>query len=566
MNPVRNLLFWLFLASCYLPGYVLRAENSPNHGNSQTASPFYQAGKSEFRGVWVATINNIDWPSRPGLPVSELKKEFLRLLDSFQNLNMNVVILQVRAASDAFYQSASEPWSYFLTGKQGKALPGNFDPLAWAIEMCHSRGMQLYAWLNPFRVRNAGYYALSPGSFAASHPQFTVNFDNKLFLDPGYPEVRSHLVRVVAELAEKYDPDAILMDDYFYPYPVAGRKFNDTKSYTRYGGNRYAGKLHEWRRHNIDQFIRGIHDTLKAVNPRTRFGISPFGIWRNKSADPAGSPGLKGISSYDDLHADVRKWLKEDWIDFVIPQLYWEKGNHFGDFNALVKWWNANSFGKSLYIGQALFKSAGEKNGWINPFEINEQINFLRTVENVRGFAFYSASNIRQLSTRQLAALSTNQLNEVASLENQHNGTDTGREPSSPSGETAAAKKDPGVLKKEFREFLVNQAAFPVSPADLLPAFRKVHRNRFLKWNPAVDLSGTTALVAVTDKRGMQISLKVLELSDSGEFVITPKVRRALRGAKLVMINRTWDGREDNWSALFQVKRSKITPAELAGK
>ena len=179
---------------------------------------------SEFRAVWIATINNIDWPSKSNLSVEEQKNEFLKLLDTFQKFNLNVVILQVRAASDAFYQSKTEPWSHFLTGKQGRAPKPFYDPLAWAIEQCHQRGMELHAWFNPFRVRNLGYYPLEPNSFAAKNPQYVKEFDKKLFLDPGYPEVRSHIVDVIAEVAHNYDVDAILLDDYFYPYPVAGKK------------------------------------------------------------------------------------------------------------------------------------------------------------------------------------------------------------------------------------------------------------------------------------------------------------------------------------------------------
>ena len=236
--------------------------------------------KSEFRGVWVATVNNIDWPSRPGLPVEEQKKEFLNLLESFQKFNLNVVILQVRAASDAFYQSKTEPWSYFLTGKQGKAPKPSFDPLAWAIEMCHQRGMELHAWFNPFRVRNAGYYQLDPNSFAAKHPLYVKEFDKKMFLDPGYPEVRSHVVDVIAEVAANYEVDAIILDDYFYPYPIQGKRFGDEKSFAKYGGAFYPKRLKDWRRNNINQFIESLHETLQNINPKIKFGISPFGIWR----------------------------------------------------------------------------------------------------------------------------------------------------------------------------------------------------------------------------------------------------------------------------------------------
>src|SRR5665647_634708 len=421
MNLFQSFLFRLSILLVFTP--CLSSGATINHSTDDTGAKEVpnQARSSEFRAVWIATINNIDWPSNPNLPVEAQKGEFLRLLDTFQKFNLNVVILQVRAASDAFYESKSEPWSQFLTGKQGKAPRPFYDPLAWAIEMCHQRGMELHAWFNPFRVRNLGFYPLDPNSFAAKHPQYVKEFDKKYFLDPGYPEVISHLVEVIAEVATNYDVDAILLDDYFYPYPVDGKKFGDEKSFAKYGRHFYPKRLKEWRRENINHFISSLHDTLVQINPKIKFGISPFGIWRNKSVDPAGSAGLRGMSSFDDLYADVRKWLISGWIDYVIPQLYWEKGNHFGDFTSLVQWWSENSYGKPLYIGQALYKSTAGKNGWVQPDELTDQINYLRTNQKVRGFAFYSASNIQKLSASQVKALRGNQLNSVAAIDdNRH--------------------------------------------------------------------------------------------------------------------------------------------------
>jgi uncharacterized lipoprotein YddW (UPF0748 family) len=323
----------------------------------------------EFRGVWIATVNNIDWPSAPGLPVAVQKRELRELIERIERLNLNVVIFQVRPASDAFYHSRTEPWSYFLTGKQGLAPSPFFDPLAYAIELCHSKGMELHAWFNPFRVRNNGYYQLDPGSFAAKNPQYTHLFDNKLFLDPGIPQVRNHIVKVIMEVVRNYDIDAIHFDDYFYPYPIKGRKYPDTKTFSQYGKGFYPGRLNDWRRDNINRFIAALHDSIKAAKPSVKLGISPFGVWRNKSDDPNGSPGVKATTSYDHLYADVYKWLVNDWIDYIIPQLYWEQGNRFGDFTVLAKWWNDHCFGKELYLGQALYKSTGTGHVFTNPSE-----------------------------------------------------------------------------------------------------------------------------------------------------------------------------------------------------
>ena len=364
----------------------------------------------EFRGVWIATVNNIDWPSAPGLPVQVQKRELKELIERIERLNLNVVIFQVRPASDAFYPSETEPWSIFLTGKQGLAPSSFFDPLAYAIELCHSKGMELHAWFNPFRVRNNGYYQLDPGSFAAKNPQYTNFFDNKLFLDPGIPQVRSQVIKVIMEVVRKYDIDAIHFDDYFYPYPIRGRKYPDTKTFIQYGKNFYPNRLSDWRRDNINKFIAALHDSIKAVKPAVKLGISPFGVWRNKSDDPNGSPGVKATTSYDDLYADVYKWLVNDWIDYVIPQLYWEQGNQFGDFTVLANWWNDHSFGKPLYLGQALYKSTGTDKVFTNPTEISEQISILRKFKNVGGFALYSATHLTRLSEVELNQFSSNLL------------------------------------------------------------------------------------------------------------------------------------------------------------
>ena len=364
----------------------------------------------EFRGVWIATVNNIDWPSAPGLPVEVQKRELTELIERIEKLNLNVVIFQVRPASDAFYPSEIEPWSHFLTGKQGQAPASHFDPLGFAIELCHSKGMELHAWFNPFRVRNNGFYELAPNSFAARNPEYTHLFDNKLFLDPGIPQVRTHIIKVIMEVVRKYDIDAIHFDDYFYPYPIRGRKYPDTKTFSKYGKGFYPNRLGDWRRDNINKFIAVLHDSIKAVKPTVKLGVSPFGVWRNKSDDPNGSPGVKATTSYDDLYADVYKWLANDWIDYVIPQLYWEQGNQFGDFTVLAKWWNDHCFGKPLYLGQALYKSAGYTKVFTNPTEISEQISILRKFKNVGGFAFYSASQLTKLSEVVLAEFNSNLL------------------------------------------------------------------------------------------------------------------------------------------------------------
>ncbi len=524
-----------------------------------------EAGITEFRAVWIATINNIDWPSKSNLTVEQQKSEFLKLLDTFQQFNLNVVILQVRAASDAFYESKSEPWSLFLTGKQGKSPSPYYDPLAWAIEMCHQRGMELHAWFNPFRVRNLGYYPLDPNSFAAQHPQYVKEFDKKYFLDPGYPEVISHLVEVIAEVAHNYEVDAILMDDYFYPYPVEGKKFGDEKSFANFGKHFYPGNISGWRRENINHFIELLHDTLRNINPRIKFGISPFGIWRNKSTDPEGSVGLKGMSSYDDLYADVRKWLKNGWIDYVIPQLYWEKGNHFGDFTAMVQWWSENTFGKPLYIGQALYKATTEKNGWSQPEEINNQINFLRSNDKVRGFAFYSASNIGKLSPEKVKSLVDNQLKSAANLDDNRHATVNTTTVTKDAQQVAVNQlKRDEVIRKDFEEALnYNPISIRGDNWTVLPgkiSIKKLENGvRSINWlvqsDPENESFALVSLKKTGDRRYRQTTI---EISSTASFNCSTIQWQELKKTELLLVCRNRSKDSERFSSFFHLKRRRI--------
>ena len=520
--------------------------------------------KSEFRAVWIATINNIDWPSKPNLSVDDQKKEFLLLLDTFQKFNLNVVIFQVRAASDTFYPSQTEPWSHFLTGKQGKPPVPFYDPLLWAIEMCHQRGMELHAWFNPFRVRNLGLYQLDPNSFAAKHPQYVREFDKKLFLDPGYPEVRNHVQKVISEVARNYDVDAILLDDYFYPYPVEGKKFGDDKSFASYGREFYPKRRNDWRRENINKFVSAIHDTLQRINPKIKFGISPFGIWRNKSLDANGSPGLRGSSSYDDLYADVRKWLKEGWIDYVIPQLYWEKGNRFGDFASMVQWWSENCFGKPLYIGQALYKSTAAKNGWSNPIEINEQINFLRTNEKVRGFAFYSAANMVKLSSVQAKSLCENQLKTAAAIDDDRNSRSIASQVAeSPVNMPSETIEEDDLITQNFSLSLDrNPVAIREtwkSLSEITPTLRRIKGSRILSWNVQDKTANVWIALVSFRKTGEGRYLQnVAGFSKTADFNIPDQQWKELRECELLLVSRDIGTNKELNSEFFRLKRRKI--------
>ncbi len=516
--------------------------------------------KKEFRGVWIATINNIDWPSAPGLPAEEQKRELTELIERVSKLNLNVVIFQVRAAADAFYQSDTEPWSYFLAGKQGVRSSTNFDPLSYAIELCHSKGIELHAWFNPFRVRNSGYYKLDPTSFAANHPQYLHEYDHKLFLDPGIPQVRSHLNMVIMEVVRKYNIDAIHFDDYFYPYPIASLNYPDLKTFRQFGKEYYPKRLSDWRRNNINLFIQALHDSIKAIKPQVKLGVSPFGVWRNKKDDPNGSPGIKGSSSYDELYADVYKWLKNDWIDYVIPQLYWEQGNRFGDFASLVKWWNENSCGKNLYIGQALYKSTGAEKSFVNPKEISEQITILRKYENVSGFALYSASHLVKLSELALKDLTNDLLPAEIHQQNQiPNPILTALKLNQNQSEQIILANKRSIADSINQRYQLVIDTNLIVPEQL--AVVKLHEGWTLSWNDTRSSKNRddkfSVLIFEPIREGGYIK-RVLTTTDSTEFFISKKsISRSNRVLfSIVSIKPT--GIQSSFSKLFRIRGKRV--------
>lgn len=342
--------------------------------------------KREFRAVWIATVENIDWPSRKGLPVEIQKQEFINILDKQQRNGMNAVIVQVRPAADAFYDSPFEPWSEYLSGVQGQAPNPYYDPLRFMLEETHKRGMEFHAWFNPYRAAiNAGRNGVTANHITRMRPQWFVNFDGKKYFDPGIPEVREYVTQIIRDVVRRYDIDAVHFDDYFYPYPVPGRDFPDYNSYRQYGRNMLKD---DWRRWNVDTIIQMVGKMIKEEKPWVKFGISPFGIWRNKNKDQDGSY-TTGLSNYDDLYADVRKWLKNGWIDYVAPQLYWERGHRVANYELLLNWWAQHGFGRNVYIGHGVYRLRSNA-AWNLPAELPVQITEARTLNTIHGSAFYS--------------------------------------------------------------------------------------------------------------------------------------------------------------------------------
>ncbi len=353
----------------------------------------YAQPKYEFRAVWIATIFNIDWPSKKNLSVAQQKSEFIYLLDSLQSLNINAVIVQIRTAADAFYLSEIEPWSEYLNGVQGLPPMPFYDPLKFMISEAHKRNMEFHAWLNPYRaVVDIKNTKIAPTHISHTHPEWFLNYGNKKYFNPGLPEVMQYVTGIVKDIITRYDVDAIHLDDYFYPYRIAGKKFPDNTAYKKFGNGMNKD---DWRRGNCDSIIKMIHETILENNPMVKFGISPFAVWRNNSKDPAGSFTEAGITNYDDLYADILLWLKNDWIDYVAPQLYWEIGHKFCDYNTLLNWWSHHTYGRHRYIGHGIYKTAqNPPPAWRRPGEIPNQIKRLRTNINVQGSIYYRCANL----------------------------------------------------------------------------------------------------------------------------------------------------------------------------
>ncbi len=326
----------------------------------------------EFRGAWLHTVFQAQYRRQT---TDENKAYLIRQLDSLKLAGINAVIFQVRPQADAFYASEYEPWSVYLTDA-GKAPVPFWDPLEFMVEECHARGMELHAWLNPYRVTSNSKQANTlPGThIARKHPERCLSYGGKLYFDPGLPENREFIGKVVDDIVSRYDIDGIHFDDYFYPYPIAGKQFPDEKSYSRYGNGM---KLADWRRHNVDLLIEDVGKRVKAVKPWVRFGISPFGIYRNKKTDPRGSE-TNGLENYDALYADVLLWDNECWIDYLLPQLYWELDHKSASYRVLVDWWNGVEPKHHIFVGQDVVRTS-DKN------ELAEKIELVRAHDNIGG-------------------------------------------------------------------------------------------------------------------------------------------------------------------------------------
>ena len=344
--------------------------------------------KREFRAAWIQSVNG----QFRGMPTEKLKQNLIGQLNSLQKAGINAIIFQVRPEADALYASRLEPWSRFLTGVQGKAPEPYWDPMQFMIDECHKRGMEFHAWINPYRTKTTLKSELAPNHVYNIHPEWFVTYGDQLYFDPALPESRRLICMVVSDIVSRYDVDAIHMDDYFYPYPIKGKDFPDDASFAGFGGG-FSNKG-DWRRSNVNVLIKKLHETIREIKPWVKFGVSPFGIYRNESSDPLGSK-TKGLQNYDDLYADVLLWAREGWIDYNIPQIYWHIGHPVADYETLVKWWARNTENRPLFIGQSVMntvQNADPKNPSIN--QLPRKMALQRAYQTIGGSCQWPASAV----------------------------------------------------------------------------------------------------------------------------------------------------------------------------
>lgn len=355
-----------------------------------------QPAQDGMRGVWVSSVANIDYPSQQGLSADQLKSEADTILNNIAAMGLNTVFLQVRPSADALYQSALFPWSRYVSGTTGQAPDGDFDVLAYWVEGAHSRGLQLHAWLNPYRITRDGKEeldALPETSPAKQHPEWVVEYEGNYYFNPGLPAVQQLVVDGAAEIVRNYDVDGIHLDDYFYP----GTDFNDAAAYARYGED--FDDIGDWRRDNVNTLIASLDETVHAINPELSFGVSPAGIWDNKADNPKGSD-TNGRSSYREIYCDSVEWIKRGTVDYICPQLYWSIGYEIADFEVLVDWWQdiVSTSDVALYIGIGAYRAAEAEPGdvWYGTAELERQLDMLDNSIDIQGEVFFSYASLME--------------------------------------------------------------------------------------------------------------------------------------------------------------------------
>lgn len=385
--------------------FVLSFLSSSLFGQQSTELP----KKREVRGIWIATVTNIDWPSRPGLSPAQQRQELIAILDQHQQTGINTVMLQVRPTADAFYAKSRELWSHWLMGKQGLSPMPEYDPLEFAIKECHARGMELHAWFNPYRATMSAKAVTDASHISKTKPEWFYTYAGQKLFDPGIPEVREYIMQVILDVVKGYDIDGVHFDDYFYPYPVSGQKISDQATFVKYPNG--FNNINDWRRNNVDLLIKMVNDSVHHYKKHVKFGVSPFGIWKNYRQDTLGTKS-NGLSNYHELFADSRKWIKEGWVDYINPQIYFTFSRAQAPFSVLTDWWSNNTFGRHLYIGQAayLIRNPALKGelAWTKLNEIPNQIRYIRANNRVQGSIFFSSKSMSTVAKSLTDSLRSN--------------------------------------------------------------------------------------------------------------------------------------------------------------
>lgn len=362
----------------YLP--LERSENSS-----------YHYPKRELRGAWVASIANIDWPSAKGLSSNLQKEEFIHILNHHQKRGINAVFVQIRAASDAFYAKSKEPWSEWLNGKQGVAPVPFYDPLEFMIEESHKRGMEFHAWFNLNRGMHKNASSVLESHVTRLKPEWFLSYDGYLLYNFGIPDVRNYILKTITDVVENYDIDGVHLDDYFYPYKVNGEELQDLETFAQHKNG--FTNIEDWRRDNIDTIIKDLYLSITTKKKWVKFGVSPFGVWRNASEDTEGSLTKAGQPSYDYLFADTRKWARMGWVDYLAPQIYFAFESQYVPYASTVNWWRKNHGDRHLIIGHAVYK-VGDGIGWDKPDQLARQIQYNRLFKEISGSIFYNTSSM----------------------------------------------------------------------------------------------------------------------------------------------------------------------------
>lgn len=366
-NISRLLLFLLFVLNC----------NAAHTKNDDFL-------KREFRGAWIQAVNG----QFMNMKEKEMKRYLTNMLDNLQKAKVNAIIFQVRVEGDALYESSLEPWSRFITGKQGVS-PG-WDPLEFMVAEAHSRNMELHAWINPYRARTKGTTKVALNHQSARYPERFVSYAGQLYFNPALKENRDFICKIANDIVTRYDVDGLHIDDYFYPYPAKGKEFNDDAEFRSSG----AADKGDWRRENVNRLIKQLHETVRAAKPWVKFGVSPFGIYRNAGESVPDGSATKGLQAYDELYADVLYWINEGWVDYCIPQIYWEIGHNAADYATLVSWWAKHAKKRPLYIGQDVNRTVRAADPQVKDrHQLPMKMQLQRAEENVQGSCLWDAAS-----------------------------------------------------------------------------------------------------------------------------------------------------------------------------